>query len=353
MCNLNMNNMKRTTLILLSLLLLNLMGLYAQKYDVSVQKIWDNGSHTAFTSLIEFKGKYYCSFREGFGHVFNKEGKAEGKIRILASADGDTWESVALMHKPEFDLRDPKLSITPDGRLMVMIGGSVYKEKKLEAQIPHVSFSEDGKNFTEPVPVKFKDNIGVNFDWLWRVTWNGTLGYVVDYSKKDNVQLLSLLKTKDGTLYEFVSELNVPDFPNETTIRFLPDETMLLMVRREKGDKGTYWGISKPPYTEWTWTNLNVFVGGPDFIILEDGRIIAGGRSLYLPKSPKTVLYLGDKEGHFEERFVLPSGGDNSYPGMIVVGDQLWVSYYSTHETPKASIYLAKLPLSMFDVYKK
>ena len=53
MCNLNLNNMKRTTLILLSLLLLNLMGLYAQKYDVSVQKIWDNGSHTAFTSLID------------------------------------------------------------------------------------------------------------------------------------------------------------------------------------------------------------------------------------------------------------------------------------------------------------
>ena len=43
------------------------------------------------------------------------------------------------------------------------------------------------------------------------------------------------------------------------------------MVRREKADRGTYWGISKPPYTEWTWTNLNVFVGGPDFIILEDG----------------------------------------------------------------------------------
>ena len=53
MFNLNMNNMKRTTLILLSLLLLNLMGLYAQKYDVSVQKIWDNGSHTAFTSERE------------------------------------------------------------------------------------------------------------------------------------------------------------------------------------------------------------------------------------------------------------------------------------------------------------
>ena len=42
----------------------------------------------------------------------------------------------------------------------------------------------------------------------------------------------------------------------------------------------------------------------------------------------------------------LPSGGDTSYPGLLVVGDKLWVSYYSTHETPKASIYLAKIPIS-------
>ena len=45
---------------------------------------------------------------------------------------------------------------------------------------------------------------------------------------------------------------------------------------------------------------------------------------------------------------MLPSGGDTSYPGFIVVGDQLWVSYYSTHETPLATVYLAKIPLDIF-----
>ena len=44
---------------------------------------------------------------------------------------------------------------------------------------------------------------------------------------------------------------------------------------------------------------------------------------------------------------MLPSGGDTSYPGIIKVGDELWVSYYSTHETGNASVYLAKIPLAL------
>ena len=38
----------------------------------------------------------------------------------------------------------------------------------------------------------------------------------------------------------------------------------------------------------------------------------------------------------------LPSGGDTSYPGMVWHNDQLWISYYSSHEE-KTSIYLAKV----------
>jgi hypothetical protein len=45
---------------------------------------------------------------------------------------------------------------------------------------------------------------------------------------------------------------------------------------------------------------------------------------------------------------VLPSGGDTSYPGFVVVGDELWVSYYSMHNSKNASIHLAKIPLKVF-----
>ena len=40
----------------------------------------------------------------------------------------------------------------------------------------------------------------------------------------------------------------------------------------------------------------------------------------------------------------LPSGGDTSYPGLVSHDGQLWVSYYSSHES-KTSIYLATVKI--------
>jgi hypothetical protein len=39
----------------------------------------------------------------------------------------------------------------------------------------------------------------------------------------------------------------------------------------------------------------------------------------------------------------LPSGGDCSYPGMVWHGNELWISYYSSHEDSTTSIYLSRL----------
>jgi len=39
-----------------------------------------------------------------------------------------------------------------------------------------------------------------------------------------------------------------------------------------------------------------------------------------------------------------PSGGDCSYPGMVIDRGVLWVSYYSSHEG-RARIYLARIRL--------
>ena len=47
----------------------------------------------------------------------------------------------------------------------------------------------------------------------------------------------------------------------------------------------------------------------------------------------------------FQHVLELPSGGDTSYPGMVIHGGLLWMSYYSSHEDGKTSIYLAKIKL--------
>jgi hypothetical protein len=88
---------------------------------VSVRKIWDAAPHNAFTDLLRWHDKWYCTFRESEKHV-----GGDGKIRVIESPGGETWRSKALIAEQGIDLRDPKLSITPDDRLMILCGGSVY-----------------------------------------------------------------------------------------------------------------------------------------------------------------------------------------------------------------------------------
>ena len=324
---------------------------------MNVQRIWESEKHCAFTSIVQYKGLYYVAFREADRHVFDYDDVARGRIRILVSKDGESWTSAACLTRQGFDLRDPSLSVTPDGRLLVSTGGSVYNaDKLLERRAPMYSFSTDGKHFSEPEEIGVKSSLLSGKDWLWKVDWNGDTGYGVVYSDfgtdspgyGTNTRAF-LVKTKDGIHYEEVVAFDVDGRPNEAAVHFLPDGRMLMLLRREADDGQGVFGISEAPYTDWKLQKTGIRFGGPNFIVTGEDSFIAGTRMHYLPGSCKTVLVKGTSEGLKEEVCILPSGGDTSYPGFLIVGDELWVSYYSTHETPKAAVYLAKIPLSMFE----
>lgn len=324
---------------------------HAQKIEYSIEKVWGDGTwHCAFTSIVEFKGRYYISFREYDSHIFNSKGDAEGRIRIISSKNGKKWQSVALISKEGYDLRDPKLSVTPDNRLMVTVGGSIYRNKVLVGCEPQVIFSDDGKLYSEPTAIRLDPKTKGTHDWLWRVTWHEDVAYGVSYSKKENNKWeLYLYKGTDGINYDLVSHLDCDGFPNETTVRFLEDGRMALLIRRDNGDRRNIWATSAAPFTDWTMTKSASHMGGPDFIVLGEDKIVAGGRTTFMG-APQTTLFTGNDAGRFIEKITLPSAGDNSYPGFLRVGDELWVSYYSCHETERPSIYLAKIPLNVFGI---
>src|SRR5690606_13549132 len=281
----------------------------------------------------------YCSFRQGSDHV----GGEDGVVRIIRSKNRIDWESVAVLEKDGYDLRDPKLSVAPDGRLMVIIGGSVYKDKELKSRLSHVSFSnQKGEKFSHPQPVNVDERIQTNLDWLWRVTWHGDTGYGVIYRMPRKI---SLVKTRDGINYDLVKDFaDVDRDPNETTVRFAPDGEMFMMVRRRSGEG--LWGISSPPYQEWEWTNTGMSFGGPDFEMIREDLFVSGTRVYEDPVY--TGIYLTNGNGHFRKILRLPSGGDNSYPGFVIKKDKVYVSYYSSHEGI-SSIYFAEIPMSLIE----
>ena len=57
-----------------------------------------------------------------------------------------------------------------------------------------------------------------------------------------------------------------------------------------------------------------------------------------------TKIWLLEKEtAQLSVLFTLPSGGDNSYPGMVIDGDTLYLSYYSSHIGESTRVYLAEI----------
>ena len=311
--------------------------------DIKVSQIYYDENYNAFTSLIKFNGDFYCAFRSGERHVYGKD----GVIKIITSKDGKAWKEVDQITLNGFDLRDPKLSVTPEGRIMVTMGGSIYDGKTLLGGIPHVAFSNPkGTKFSPPQPIKYDAAIKTRFDWLWSLTWYEGTGYGGMYSrieKKEggNRTIIKLVKTTNGIDYIKVADLDVEGNPNESTIRFLPNGEMLMLIRREEGNKRAYLGKSSPPYTEWTFMESPYFIGGPDFVPIGEGQYIGGGRI----NREYTGLVVFDKDGNFREVLKLPSNSDSSYPGFVIKNDTLYMSYYSSHETEKTSIYFAEIPL--------
>ncbi|MFN7923032.1 MAG: sialidase family protein [Bryobacteraceae bacterium] len=306
---------------------------------VSVRKIWDQAPHSAFGDIIRFRGEWFAVFREGKQHVATgKVLEDDGKLRVIASKNGDEWRSMALVEEAGVDLRDPHLSITADGRLMIVAGGSIYRNAEFGGRQPRVTLSKDGVHFTAPAKVLESSH------WLWRVTWFrgkawGVTKFGTAVERKDYPRQQALVTSDDGLHWKQVVELKVPG-GDETTVRFLKDGTMVALMRREVDDRQAWIGHAKAPYTEWKWSPAGHRIGGPNFIVLPGGKMWAGGR-YYTPEGNKTMVAPMTLAG-YQPEIVLPSNGDSSYPGFVWHEGLLWTLYYSSHEG-KASIYLAKI----------
>ncbi len=302
---------------------------------LDARKIWDRAPHNAFTDLLRHKDEWLCVFREGAGHVSH-----DGAIRVIASDDGETWTSAAHIETPDAslpDLRDPKICHTPDGRLLLIAGAANRREgQKRHRTI--VWFSDDGRRWGDATPVA-DENV-----WLWRVTWHKGKAYAVGYGREGAERIARLYRSDDGRRFRvLVPRLFHKGYPNEATLRFLPDGRCLCLLRRDGRPNTAQLGTASPPYTAWSWKDLGVRVGGPNFIRLPGGRFLACTR-LYDGGTRTSLQWLNPEKGTLTEVLRLPSGGDTSYAGLAVHQGLLWVSYYSSHEG-KTSIYLARMRL--------
>jgi len=305
----------------------------SSKIDINITKIWDKVPHKAFTDLIKFNGTYYCSYSEECSSSGDTP-DTMGSIRIIRSKTGKKWESVDLIQKNGMKLCNPRLSITPDRQIMIIMDGSVSSL---------VSFSDKkGNVFSEPESVNIDTTIVIGKKRLWKVTWFRGTGYALFYKSDSKNDKLNLLKTIDGKNFEKITKIEVDGILNESTLRFDQKGTMYALISREDGDKKGTLGMSRWPYKEWRYRKIN---DSPDIF---NFTIVNKSIVMVAPGLSKPELYTGimavHKNGYIKEIVKLPLGKDPCYPGILTESGSLLVSCYSAHEG-KPAIYLVKIPI--------
>jgi hypothetical protein len=301
-----------------------------------LKKIGNQAEHNAFVDLCEFKQQLFCCYREAGDHI-----SADGTLCILTlDTQGQTLHTSRITI-PETDLRDPKITITPDGNLlMIAYARHTSSDNKTIATRNLTWLSQTGRSWT--TAKEFAERGW----WLWRVRWHKKQAYGFAYNRKKNTIHLYSGDPRENfqLLQPFALSLDEhkKGYPNESDLIF-DNNNAFALVRRDADSCTAQLGHSEFPYKKWHWTDLGRYIGGPIMLNLGENSALVAGRIIKQGQFVTGILKMNLLNGDLQELLVLPSAGDNGYPGLVLKGNMLYISYYSSHEDNKSCVYLAEI----------
>lgn len=316
----------------------------------NVRRVFHNGEHNAFTDLVRFRDRFYLTFRscpDGHG-VY-----PSASIIVLESSDARDWKQVYRFNVPKRDTRDPHFLVFQD-KLFVYTGtwycgDSAPEVYEMNRHLGYAVTSSDGRDWSHPIMLE-----GTYGHYIWRAAAHEGTAYLCGRRKHEFVEAprsdrslveSAMLESDDGLIWRKRALFQTTE-GNETAFLFEPDGTCVAVCRLS--GPNALLCRSKPPYTHWKRTDLNRYIGGP--LLAKWGkRYLVGGRKRAGKPARTAFSWLVDGELH--EFAVLPSGGDNSYPGFVELSPARGlVSWYSSHEKDESgntitAIYMAELQI--------
>ncbi len=355
-----MNNITQKILFAALLLFITISSAAAQSQPakvkiISVKRIFDNGEHNAFTDMIRYKGNMYLTFRScPDGHMVHPT----SSIIVLRSKDGKAWRQVNRFSVQYRDTRDPKLLIFND-KLFVYTGTWYYGDPDTERNdftinehLGYAVWTENGTDWHKPQLLE-----GTYGHYIWRAASYDGKAYICARRRHNFMEIIppgenrssimesAMLESDDGLIWK-KRTLFQERWGDETAFLFEKDGSVLAVARR--GSKNAELCRSKKPWINWERTDLGEYIGGP-LLVKWGNRYLVGGRKKTEEGYKTALSWLID--GKLHTFAVLPSGGDNSYPGFIELSPRrALISYYSSHEKYKngktmTAIYLAEISI--------
>ena len=336
--------------------------------EISITKIFDDGRYNCFTDLVRFNGAYYCTFRSAISHGDPSSGVV-GKILVIRSIDLNQWNEVGRFEIAGVDLRDPKLTVSPEEIRVYAVAGAISEAGILQYHAATWR-STDGTTWSKPKAIC----PGYIF---WRPKWHAGKFYVSAYLRRPGYCSVDLLESENGEDWRLHSTPIPPVerqgetlWANECDLLFLPDGGSLLFARRNQGNgepnpkfvelggfrQGYVGYTSTPSMSTWATLNEDLYFHAPA-TLAHRGKIYLSGRDMVkLPNGATETcsLWEFDRSKGFTEIAQFETRGDCSYPGIVAVSDdELAVSYYSCHEgmtayfdkPGKSDVYLARVKL--------
>ncbi len=302
-----------------------------------VNRISSPSPHSAFTDIVKIGNRLVCCYRQASNHV-----SGDGHIEISLLTLDSKVISRQQIRLPNWDLRDPKLSVDANGRIYLLAFARLNATEKGCHSTRWVSwFSDNGQTWSTA------HFFGPNGWWLWRIRWLKNVAYGFAYNRQQNrIDLYCGHPRKTMYLHKPYA-LSLRDhglgYPNESDLIFDNQGVMWALIRRDADTFSAQLGYSRAPYTQWQWKDLNTYIGGPVMTPLSSNSVLVAGR-IWLHNQPKTALWhLTLNSGKLTHLLTLPSAADNSYPGIVLEGDSCYVSYYSGHIDNETRVYLAKI----------
>ncbi|TPG40090.1 hypothetical protein [Flavobacterium pectinovorum] len=309
---------------------------------VITKRITNNqGLSNAFTDLVFFDNNWFLSFRESDKHALGRD----GIVKILSSPDGAKWNLVKEYQVDNLDLRDAMFAVNGN-KLMTYVHGSRYDGTTLAVFKDFKSDYVKGQGWNNLQAVVldkrkgYTSKIEGNQAWPWKITWYKGSAYSFAYGKDG---FFDFYRSTDALNFQnMFFDQTIKGIPTEATLK-VDDKGVFYVVSRRDGGSAIIGKSTNSGATfEWFGEIPIYSFGGPDFVFYKDGLLISGR------EDHKVILgYYNLKTNQYKKVYTLKSGGDCSYPGMVLRDNTLWMSYYSGHENQAGtSIYLSQIDLS-------